>query len=653
MTSKLPKIFSVLACAGIFVCAVTFMRPLLVAQSESTAEMVVMKNVMVTMRDGTKLATDIYRPAKNGAAIPGKFPVIMERTPYNKDGIQSWARSFVPHGYVAVGQDLRGRFHSEGKWRPFRDDGNDGFDTAKWLAEQPWSDAILGTVGTSYAGGTQHALAFSNPPSLKAMVPAFSTSNSGRYGMRHDGAFELQWTDWVISLGNALPVEVEKGAQLNPNAQLQLALAVPDPAQRAAVQEFALHSRDFVKSLPIRAGATPLKYAPEYESWIIEALSHGDYDDYWKKMGVGVIDNMPRYKDVPIYHVTGWYDSLDMDVNLNFMALSKEKKSLQRLIAGPWAHGGQSRSNAGEADFGPDAKIDFDALRLRWFDKWLKGVNNGVDREPKIRIFVMGGGDAHKTPEGRIFVGGHWRNENEWPLARTAPTPYYLQAGGGLSTAKPGPSQPSRYSFDPKHPVPSMGGNISNQGILTYAGGAMDQRCRADYWLCEDTRPLSARKDIVVFQTPPLDRDIEVTGRLLVKLWASSNAPDTDFTAKLIDVYPPNADFPAGVDLNIAEGIIRARYRDSIEKATMMTPGQVYPFNFEMYPTSVVFKRGHRIRIDISSSNFPRFDLNPNTGEPLNNNTRWAIAENAIYHDAEHPSQIVLPIIPAGAAAGN
>jgi uncharacterized protein len=639
-----------LGCIGVVLVAVAVLVSLHGAQSQPGGDLMVMSNVMVPMRDGTKLATDVYLPARNGVALPGQFPVILERTPYNKGGIQSWARSFVPHGYVAVGQDLRGRYRSEGKWRPFRDDGNDGFDTAKWIAQQTWSDGRLGTVGTSYAGGTQHALAFSNPPSLKTMVPAFSTSNSGRYGVRHDGAFELQWADWAITLGNALPIQLEAGATLDPNAQLQLALAVPDPAKRAAVQEFALHSREFVRGLPLRAGTTPLHYAPEYESWLIEALSHGDYDDYWKKLGVAVIDNLPDYKDIPIYHVTGWYDSLDMNVNLNYIALSKSKKSLQRLIAGPWAHGGQSRTNAGEAEFGPDAKIDFDALRLRWFDKWLKGSDNGLEREPKVRIFVMGGGDAHKTPEGRIFVGGHWRDEIEWPLARTQPTSYYLQANGGLSTSKPKSSQPSRYTFDPRHPVPSMGGNVSNQGIMMYPGGAMDQRCRADYWLCEDARPLSARKDNLVFQTPPLERDIEVTGRLVVKLWASSDAPDTDFTAKLIDVYPPNSDFPNGIDLNIAEGIIRARYRETIEKATLMVPGEIYPFNFEMYPTSVVFKRGHRIRVDISSSNFPRFDLNPNTGEPLNNNSHVANANNAIYHDADHPSQIVLPIIPAASA---
>jgi putative CocE/NonD family hydrolase len=350
--------------------------------------------------------------------------------------------------------------------------------------------------------------------------------------------------------------------------------------------------------------------------------------------------------------VGGWYDSWGAQTaNLNYVALSKAKKGPIRLIMGPWTHGGQTLSYAGEAEFGPDAALAFQAFHLRWFDRWLKGIDNGVDREPPVRIFVMGDGDAHKTPEGRIFVGGHWRDEREWPLARTVTTPYYLHADGSLSTSVPGPSAPTHYLFDPKHPVPTLGGNISSNGVLMF-NGAADQRCRKDFWMCEDERPLAARNDVLVFETAPLERSVEVTGRLIVKLWASSSAVDTDFTAKLVDVYPPNSDFPAGVDLNVADSIVRARYRDSLERATLMKPGEVYSFTIEMYPTSLVFKRGHRIRLDVSSSNFPRFDANPNTGEPLNDNRRWAVADNAVYHDPEHASEILLPVIPASAEGG-
>jgi putative CocE/NonD family hydrolase len=297
------------------------------------------------------------------------------------------------------------------------------------------------------------------------------------------------------------------------------------------------------------------------------------------------------------------------------------------------------------AQFTDDAALDLLTFHLRWFDHWLKGIDNGVDHEPPVRIYVMGGGDGHKTPEGRLFVGGHWRDEREWPLARTTQMPYYLRSNGALAPEKPTADTPVTYLFDPRNPVPTLGGNISSQGELMFQGAA-DQRCRPDFWLCADSKPLSARNDVLVFQTAPLDRDIEVTGRLIVKLWASSNAPDTDFTAKLIDVYPPNRDFPAGVDLNIADSIVRARYRNGPGKAELLQPGQPYEFTIEMYPTSLVFQRRHRIRLDISSSNFPRFDVNPNTGEPLNDNRRWQIAENSVYMDANHPSRIILPLIP-------
>ena len=602
-------------------------------QADAQYGVVISKNVMVPMRDGVRLATDVYRPAVNGVPAPGKFPTILERTPYGKTA--GWATYFVSHGYVAVAQDVRGRFDSEGSWRPHRDDGNDGFDTAKWIGEQPWSDGGIGTVGTSYPGGTQHALALANPPYLKTMIPVDAMSDYGRYGVRHNGAFELRWLNWIFNLG--LP----EGAH-----------PARDPRVREALVRLGEQVREYAKGLPLRRGMTPLKLAPDYEAWLVEAMSHGDYDDFWKNCGADVTAHVAEYKDIPVYLVGGWYDSWGAQTaNLNYVTLSKAKNGPIRLIMGPWTHGGQTLSYAGEAEFGPDATLDFQAFHRRWFDHWLKGIDNGVDQEPSVRIFVMGGGDAHKTPEGRILVGGHWRDEREWPLARAVATPYYLHADGSLSPSAPGPSAPTHYLFDPKHPVPTLGGNISSNGVLMFAGAA-DQRCRKDFWMCEDERPLSARNDVLVFETAPLDRNVEVTGRLIVKLWASSSAPDTDFTAKLEDVYPPNSDFPAGVDLNVADSIVRARYRDSLERATLMKPSEIYSFTIEMYPTSLVFKRGHRIRLDVSSSNFPRFDVNPNTGEPLNDNRRWAVADNAVYHDPEHASEILLPIIPASAEGG-
>jgi len=596
------------------------------------------RDVMVPMRDGVKLATDVYRPARDGKAVEGRFPVILMRTPYNKESASGSASDFVPEGYVVVLQDVRGRYKSEGHWLALRTDPEDGFDTAKWIGAQPWCDGSIGTIGSSYAGATQHAMAIADAPYLKAMIPRNAMSDFGRYGVRHNGAFELRFFNWVFTLGVATGT---------PNAWPAAKRAASDPAAAPALVELGDEVRQYVRNLPLRPGTTPLKFAPDYEKWLIEAMRHGDYDDFWKNAGSSVVDHLAEYEDVPEYHTTGWYDSWGTQVaNLNFVELRKSKKSLQRLIVGPWIHSSESLSYAGEAQFTPDAALDLKQFTLRWFDHFLKGVDDGVDREPPVRIYVMGGGDAHKTPEGRIFVGGHWRNEMEWPLARTVYTPFYLHGEGLLSPDKPDADAAITYQFDPKNPVPTLGGNVSSQGTLMFQGAA-DQRCRADFWLCTDTLPLSARNDVVVFQTPPLDADVEVTGPLVVKLWASSDALDTDFTAKLVDVYPPNRDFPDGVDLNIADSIVRARYRNGFGKAELLKPGQPYEFTIEMYPTSLVFKKGHRIRVDISSSNFPRFDVNPNTGEPLNDNRRTQIAHNTIYFDAQHPSQIILPIIPA------
>jgi putative CocE/NonD family hydrolase len=615
-------------------------------QQADRYEVIVQKSVMVTMRDGVKLATDIYFPARNGKAVEGKFPVIMERTPYGKATARGWANYFVARGYIGVAQDTRGRFESEGIWRFLTDDPNDGYDTAQWLGTQPWFAGAIGTVGTSYPGGTQHALALANAPYLKAMVPSCAVSNPGEFGMRHQGAFEMRFFNWIFNIGG-------------PNGSVES----KDPKTKQAIAEAGEHVREYAVNLPLRKGTTPLKLMPEYEDWLVQALSHGGNDAFWRNSGTDIVDHIAQYKDIPVLHITGWYDSWPHSVaDMTYPALAKAKKSPQRLLVGPWTHGALSRSFAGEADFGAESTINFLELQERWFEHWLKGVDNGVEKEAPVRIFVMGGGDAHKTPEGRIFVGGHWREEREWPLKRAVATPYYLRADGVLSTKKPALEKPTRYQFDPRHPVPTIGGNISsenappskkvvparpNDTANLMERGAWDQRCRVQFWTCDDERPLSARNDVLVFQTAPLEQDMEVTGPLVVKLWASSDAPDTDFTAKLVDVYPPNADYSGGVELNIGDSIVRARFREGVDSPEkLMTPGTVYPFTIALYPTSLVFKKGHRIRVDISSSNFPRFDVNPNTGEPLNDNRRERVATNTVYHDAQHPSQILLPVVP-------
>jgi len=588
-----------------------------------------LKDVMVPMRDGVRLATDIYFPAKNGERLDGQFPAILERTPYDKGNSKLMAAFYAAHGYVVVSQDTRGRFHSEGIWHMMTDDVSDGHDTARWLVAQPWSDGKFAMIGTSYPGGTQHAMAEADPPGLAATIPADAVANAGYFGMRNGGAFELRFVNWIF-------FTAPWGSR-----------ASRDPGTRAILEEANKHVREYLMNLPISKGTTPIKLAPEYEDWLVYELSHGPEDPLWKRPGLDVVDNVAQYKDVPTYLIGGWYDSWDLPTTMTYMALAKAKKGPIKMILGPWIHGGHRERKNGQVDFGAASAIDEESFNLRWYDHWLKGAKNGVENEAPVKIFIMGGGSEGKLPDGTLEHGGRWRDEQEWPLARTQWTPYYLHGDGTLSTEKPSePEARITYQYEPWHPVPTIGGNISSgNGIMLQ--GAMDQKCSPEIWNCRDTLPLSARRDVVVLMTPPLEREVEVTGPIDVRLWASSSAPDTDFTAKLIDVHPPNKDFPAGMDMNLEDGIIRARYRNSLDLPKLMKPGEAYEFTIHLYPTSNVFKAGHRICIDISSSNFPRFDVNPNTGAPLGDERGQVAAMNTIYMDKIHPSCVILPIIPA------
>ena len=596
---------------------------------------VVERDVMVPMRDGVRLATDIYHPARDGVRLEGKFPAILERTPYNKGGRfhgmppYPWQPFFASRGYVCISQDTRGRFASEGTWRMMVDDAADGFDTARWLVEQPWSDGGFGMIGTSYVGGTQHAMALTDPPGLKALVPVDAVSDAGYFGMRNGGAWEMRFTNWIFSM--AAP----EGSH-----------ASRDPKTREALEECARNVRRYISNLPIRKGATPLRLAPEYEDWIVHAMSHGENDTYWKQPGLGLTHNIDAYKDVPVYLVGGWYDSWGRQTTMAYAALSKNKRGPVRMILGPWVHGSHMMSQHGDTDFGASAAIDGLEFRLRWYDRWLKGIRNGVEDDAPVKIFVMGGGNEEAGLDGRHLHGGVWRDEHEWPLARTRLTPYYLHGDRTLGIDAPREvSSANSYDYDPRDPVPSIGGNISS-AMEIMQQGAWDQIGGPHIWNCTDEIRLSSRRDVIVFMTPPLTEDIEVTGPIDVKLWASSSALDTDFTAKLIDVHPPTRDYAEGIEMNLEDGIIRARFRNSLERAELMTPGEIYPFTIQLYPTSNLFRAGHRIRLDISSSNFPRFDPNPNTGEALNDHTHTVVARNTIYHDAAHPSHVILPVIP-------
>lgn len=589
------------------------------------------KNVMVPARDGVLLATDVYFPTKDKARLEGKLPAVLNRTPYDKSRSEDFGKYFATNGYVFVAQDTRGRFKSEGIWHLLTDDGPDGVDAGKWIVRQPWSSGKIGMVGTSYVGGTQHAMAMEPDSPLATVIPVDAMSNMGYASMRNGGAFELRFWNWIY-------IYTAKGSR-----------QARDPAVAAILQQNADTRKDYLANLPLRRGTTPLKFVPEYEDWLVEAMKHGANSEFWKQNSI--IDYPSKYKDMPVYLVGGWYDSWASNTTANFVTLTKQLKSPVYMIMGPWIHGMQHESSHGQVTFGTDAAIaDQFAWRKEWMDRWLKGEENTVGKSApfasKVRIFVMGTGDGKKVDKDKLNHGGYWRDEQEWPLARTKYTKYYLHPQGGLKTSAPeSPAGSTSFVFDPKNPVPNVGGNISSGGDLMVMG-AWDQRGGPHIWNFTQPIPLSSRNDILVFQSEPLAEDVEVTGEISVKLWISSSAVDTDFTAKLVDVYPQSADYPSGFDLIMGDGILRTRFRDSIKEEKLMKPGTVYPITIKLYPTSNVFKKGHRIRVDVSSSNFPRFDINPNTGEALNDNRRTVVATNTVHHDDEHPSHIVLPIIP-------
>ncbi len=623
--------------------------------SEMPSEIIVERDVMVAMRDGIKLACDVYRPARDGGAGPGAHPVILERTPYDKGAVsrseisrralqdpsrrEDVATFFTRHGYVVIYQDCRGRYRSEGVFRKYLDEAADGYDTCAWIVEQPWCNGRIGTMGLSYAAHTQAALASLNPPGLAAMfIDSGGFSNAYQSGIRQGGAFELKQATWAY------------------NQALKSPSVMADPQRRAALEAVDLH--EWFAKMPWRPGHSPVTAAPEYEDYLFEQWTHGTFDDYWAQPGIYAAGAYEQFADVPQVHMSSWYDPYSRTATENYTGLVDRKQGPVRLILGPWTHGDRSLSYAGEVDFGPEGTLDdnlapdFLTLRLRWFDRWLRGVENGVDREPEVRVFVMGGGSGARTADGRLDHGGRWRQAATWPLPETAFTPYYCHANGVLSPEPPAAeAAPLTYRYDPQHPVPTVGGPISS-GQPMMVGGAFDQRESPDFFGSQPPyRPLAERPDVLVFQTAPLDREVEVTGPIVAHLWIASDCPDTDFTAKLVDVYPSGvdgagADGADGVALNLTNGILRVRYRDSWETPEMMTPGEVYAIRIELFPCSNRFAAGHRIRLDIASSNFPHFDLNFNTGEPEGLSTHARIATNSVYVDASQPSHVVLPIIP-------
>lgn len=612
--------------------------------------MTLLADLMVRARDGVGLATDVYLPAAAGQPLSGPFPVILERTPYGKSrdsrsersaaepdrakGRAEVARIFVNHGFAVVYQDCRGRYGSEGEYQKYVDDPNDGFDCCAWILAQPWCNGRIGTMGLSYAAHTQGALASAGAPGIAAMfLDSGGFSNSYQGGIRQGGAFELKQATWAYNNGLVSP-----GVQSNPSIKAEM--------ERVDIHEW-------FRRMPWSPGDSPVRLAPDYEAYLFEQWTRGEFDEYWMQPGLYAEGYHDVWPDAPMVHMSSWFDPYPRTATENYIGLSRLKEGPVRLILGPWTHGDRSRTWAGDVDFGPGATLDgqlapnYWELRLRWFDRWLRGIENGVDREPAVRYFVMGGGTGRRNEEGRLDHGGRWRTAEDWPLPGAQVTPYYLHGDGILSPEAPSVEGISReYLYDPRRPVPSIGGTITS-GAPVMVGGAYDQRERPDFFGCEPPyRPLAERSDILVFQTQPLEQELEVTGPLVVRLWISSDRPDTDFTAKLIDVYPPSEGYPDGFAMNLTDGIIRCRYRESWERPTLMVPGEVYEVEIAAFPTSNLFARGHRIRLDVSSSNFPHFDLNFNTGEPEGEATEARVATNTVFFDRTRPSHVLLSIVP-------
>jgi uncharacterized protein len=634
------------------------------SRPESQAEfgVVLASEVMVEMRDGVRMATDIYfpgSPVDAGVRADGQFPVILLRTPYNKrtDDSRKLGEYFSRRGYVVAIQDCRGRYRSEGTFYFLTQEAEDGYDAVEWLGVQTWSTGRVGMMGTSYVGWTQTAAAVLNPPHLATMVVNQAGANAYTSSVRHNGAMELRFLAWAF-------MEAATGPQ-----------AIADPALASAMGKVS--STSWLSNLPLRPGLTPLAQIPAIETWALDIYTRGDYDEYWEHPGFNFQKFWDSHADIPLLLSGAWYDSYTRATVENFAGLTERKHGPIHLVMGPWTHGGTSVdvSFSGDVEFGPTAPVagnlaaNFDHLHLQWFDRWLKDIDNGVDREDPVRIYVMGGDPAEgtKTSAGRLFRGGSWRTETSFPLRRALETQFYLHGDGGLRTESPHGSESSTtFRYDPRNPVPTIGGNISSLsdmypvpaaiearipnemrwGAIVKVGG-QNQHTDAGVLNAEEPYlPLSARDDVIVFQSAPLEDPCEVTGPLSATLYVSSTAPDTDFTVKLIDVFPPSADYPNGYALNLSDSIFRCRYRNDFSKPEMMTEGEVYRIDIPMYGTGTIFGRGHRIRIDISSSNFPRFDPNPNTGEPIGRHHRTRIADNTIHHDRAHPSHVTLPVVP-------
>ncbi|HUT52610.1 MAG TPA: CocE/NonD family hydrolase [bacterium] len=570
-------------------------------------------NIMVPMRDGVRLATDVYEPADR----VGPLPVVMTRLPYNKDYIRSVGELMAQRGYVFVAQDCRATFHSEGDvFVPMVYEREDGMDTVKWMADQEWFNGSLGTWGPSYLGLTQWAVAADNPY-LKAMYPQITTASLSN-AIFLGGAFSYRLsTGWSAGVGKqndkALPIPSGKLDLANEgffNAPLQPDLNLK--WEELSGLSIAQLNAKMAEAMGIGQGQVP----PDFVQKMIGYMNYPAFAEY-----ADAFNFHDQYNKVgaPALMISGWYDIFVEGQLHDFSRMRQsapgDAGKYTRIIIGPWGHVSGVRKDAVQG-----AKLSTmikDLLVLKWYDRWLKGIDNGIEKEAPVKLYVMG--------------KNVWRDENEWPLARTQYVKWFLHSqgransvtgNGSLSTREPAAEQSDRFTYDPKNPVLTAGGNNLLEDV-----GARDQK------------DVEKRDDVLIFTSAPMTQDYEATGPVTAVIYAASSAVDTDFTVKLCDV------FPDGMSLNLTEGIIRARYRDSITEPSLLEPGMVYEYRIKLWPTSNCFRKGHRIRIQVASSSFPRFDRNANAGGE-GGAMNVIVAEQTIYHDARHPSYILLPEIP-------
>ncbi|MCM3570298.1 CocE/NonD family hydrolase [Neobacillus mesonae] len=572
-------------------------------------QIILEKNVPCTMRDGVTLFADIYRPT-----MEGTFPVLLTRLPYNKD-LPFYSHRYldtnrlVQNGYIVIIQDVRGRFNSEGDFYPFLNEAEDGYDTVEWAAALPYCNGKVGMFGLSYYGFTQLLAATEQPPHLKAIVPAMTLNN---------------WLNNSVDESGKFMVASSETYALESIAPDQLKRTYKDPEEYAAMMQKMAASynkiEEWFEHKPVNQWP-PLKELGVAE-FFFDTLEGNVSGENAERMSI--LNKYDQIK-VPAYHIAGWYDSLLQSTLENYEGLQKNSPARQKLIIGPWGHGVYS-SVIGERNFGIhasgdwiDQKDDLTGLHIRWFNHWLKGEKTDVVNEAPVKLFVMGINE--------------WRNEQEWPLARTNYIPYYLHSkgtansrfgNGSLSFEKPQAEPSDSFVYDPANPVPTNGGGTLYAGANTM--GPKDQQV------------LEGREDVLVYTSAPLEEPLEVTGPVKVKLWAKTDAVDTDFTAKLIDVLPD------GRAYNLTDGIIRAKYRKGQDIGEQIK-GEILDYDIELWPTSNVFLPGHSIRVEISSSSFPRFDANLNTGKTMIDSEEYTTAEQTIYHDENFSSYILLPVI--------